>query len=84
MSNIPVINIKQAIAEMERKDATGKPVPFSARVLKKDGNVALFVDAICTSSFHKGTMNIYTPASRQARTIRTLYLIEFNGKEVVL
>lgn len=84
MNHIPVINLRQAIAEMERKDANGRPVPFSARVMKKDGSIALFVDAVCTSSYHNGTANIYTPASQTTRKIHTLCMIEFNGKEVVI
>lgn len=79
-----VIHIKKAVSEIERKDDEGKPVPFSARVFKKDGSVALFENAVCTSSYHKGTMNFYVPASNAVRTIRTIFLIELNGKEVVL
>lgn len=69
---------------MERKDDTGKGFPFTARVLKKDGSVAIFENAVCTSTYHNGTANIYTPASRETRTVRTLHFIEFNGKEVVI
>lgn len=80
----PVIHIRNVIKEIERKDPKGNPLPFSARVLKKDGGVALFENTICTSSYHKGTMNFYTPASQTIRTIRVLHLIEFNGKEVMI
>jgi hypothetical protein len=79
-----VIHIKQAIFEIESKDERGKPIPFSARVLKKDGGVALFENAVCSSSYHKGTMNFFIPANGQTRTIRTIHLIEFNGKEVMI
>lgn len=79
-----VIHIKHVTAELERKDSSGKAIPFSARVLKKDGSVAIFENAICTSTYHTGTANIYTPASRETRTVRLLHFIEFNGKEVVL
>lgn len=79
-----VIHIKQAILEIERKDERGKPISFSARVLKKDGGVALFENAVCSSSYHKGTMNFFIPANGQTRTIRTIHLIEFNGKEVMI
>ena len=80
----PVIHIKQVIAELERKDDSGKAIPFSARVLKKDGAVALFEDAVCTSTYHNGTANIYTPVSQETRKVRMLHFIEFNGKEVVI
>lgn len=82
--SLPIIHIKKVVAEMERKDATGKRIPFSARVLKKDGSVALFEGAVCTSSYHDGTMNFYIPANDDTRKIRTTHIIEFNGKEVVL
>lgn len=79
-----IIHIKQVIAELERKDDSGKAIPFSGRVLKKDGTTALFENAVCTSTYHNGTANIYTPASQETRKIRLLHFIEFNGKEVVI
>lgn len=79
-----IIHIKQAIFEIERKDSQGKPIPFSARVLKKDGGVALFENTVLSSSYHKGTMNFFIPSNGQVRTIRAIHLIEVNGKEVVL
>lgn len=80
----PVIHIKNAVKEIERKDDKGRSIPFSARILKKDGGVALFENTICTSSYHNGTMKFYTPASQTVRTIHVLHLIELNGKEVVI
>ncbi len=78
-----VITFRKAIKEIERKDESGNPVPFTAKVFKKDGGVATFIDAVCTSSYHEGTMNFRTP-NNEVRKIRAIYLIEINGKEVVL
>ena len=79
----PVIHIRKAVKSIERKDEKGKPIPFSAKVLKKDGSVATFIDAVCTSSYHKGTMNFRTP-NNEVRKIKAIYIIELNGQEVVL
>lgn len=79
-----IIHIKQAIFEIERKDPQGKPIPFSARVLKKDGGIAVFKNAVCSSSYHKGTINFFIPGNGEVRTVRAIHLIEFNGKEISL
>lgn len=81
--NKQILSIKKAVRYIERKDNNGQPIPFSAKVFKRDGGVALFQDAVCTSSFHRGTMNFRMP-NNEVRKIRTIYLIEVDGKEVVL
>lgn len=78
-----IIHIRKAVKYIERRDERGKPIPFSAKVLKKDGGLAIFQDAVCTSSYHKGTMNFRTP-NNEVRKIKAIYLIEVDGKEVVL
>lgn len=83
MNDNKVIHIRKAVKHIERKDERGKPIPFSARVLKKDGGVAIFKEAVCTSSYHKGTMNFRTP-NNEVRKIKAIYIIELNGQEVVL
>lgn len=79
-----VIHIREVVREMERKDESGKRPSFSLKTFKKDGSLAVFENAVCSSSYHKGTLNIYCPASAQTRTVKTIFITEFNGKEVVL
>ena len=79
-----IYTLKQAIKIIEQRDRNGKSVPFTAKFFKKNGGVATFQNAVCSSSYHRGTMNIYTPVSGETRKVLMHHLFELNGKEVRL
>lgn len=79
-----IYTLRQAIRIIEKRDTKGKAVPFDARFFKKDGGVATFKGAVCSSSYHRGTMNIYSPLSGETRKVLMHHLFELNGREVRL
>lgn len=79
-----IYTLKQAMRIIERKDEKGKHVPFSARFFKKNGEVATFTQVVCSSSYHRGTINVFNPISGETRKVLMHHLFELNGKEVVL
>lgn len=77
-----IYSLKEALRIMQERDKKGKAVPFSARFLKKNGGVSTFNNAVCSSSYHKGNVRIYSPRSGETRAFPAHHLIELNGKEV--
>jgi hypothetical protein len=73
-------------AEMERKDASGTPVPFSLAFVKKStGEIVQVPKCTCTSIHSKGsTLNIMLDGETRPKTIRKCLIIAFNGASVYL
>ena len=79
-----IYTLRQALRIIEQRDTQGKCIPFSAKFFKKNGGVATFTRAVCSSSYHRGTINIFNPVSGETRKVLMHHLFELNGKEVVL
>lgn len=77
-----VIRMSHIKREIERKDENGLHATFSCKVFTKKGKLLVLKEVYCSSSYHKGTYNIVLP-NGQVRKIRELFMVEFNGKEVM-
>lgn len=77
-----VIHVRALSSILERKDEKGNPIPFNARVFKRNGGVSTYTNAVCTSSFHEGYRNLRM--NNEIRKVRDIFFIEVNGMEVVL
>lgn len=71
---------------MDKKDAKGRPVPFSVSYVKKSTGAIVNVPSCTLTSFHsKGsTLNILYAGEEKPRKIRKCLIIMFNGKSVYL
>ncbi len=80
-----MIHLWRIISIMERKDAAGRPVPFSLVYVKKGSGEKINIDnAVLTSSHHLGTVNIMILESGQVRKLILPLIIQFNNIETFL
>ncbi|MCD8176707.1 MAG: hypothetical protein LUE98_04505 [Tannerellaceae bacterium] len=77
------IRMREIASIIEAKDGEGKGIPFSGKVFKKNGELMVLKDVICTSSYHGGTYNLMFP-NGQIRKVKGLFFIEINGREVMI
>jgi hypothetical protein len=68
---------------IEKRDAKGKPVPFSMKFVKiSTGEIVTAENVVCTSShFNPRTYNIMFP-NMEIRKVRHTLIVEINGQEV--
>lgn len=79
-----MIHVSKITSIAERKDSSGKPVPFSFRAVLLSGEVIEHNDCIMTSHHSEGrTVNIKF-AGGEIRKIKLISFIKFNGQEVFL
>lgn len=70
---------------MERTDASGDPLPFQLKYVKKNGEVREYTRCVLTSLHSKGTtLNVLPEGEITPRTIRRVTIIEFNHVRVYL
>jgi hypothetical protein len=70
---------------MARKDARGKPLPFSFKYVKKSTGEIISVDhAVLTSGNHLDYFNVKILPSGEIRKIILPLIIEFNGTETFI
>lgn len=68
----------------ERKDASGKPVPFSFKAVTLKGEVIEGEQCVMTSHHSAGrTINIKFKGG-EIRKLKLISLIQFNGLEVMI
>lgn len=69
----------------EKKDASGKPLPFSFKAILMDGRLLEGSNCVVTSSnYHRDTRNIKWLESGEIRKIKNISFIEINGIEITL
>jgi hypothetical protein len=77
---VAMIHFSKVHLLMERKDASGRPVPFSLKYVKKSTGEVIAVDrAVLTSSYHLGYFNIKVLASGEVRKIILPLILEINN-----
>jgi len=76
-----MLHFSKIIPIVERKDANGKPIPFSIKYLKADGNFMEAESVVCTSTSHKGTINIKWP-NNEIRKVRLVNILKINNKKI--
>ena len=60
-------------------------VSFSCRVWKKDGEILVYKDVVCSSSsFERNTANLIFVESREMRTVRIISIFEVNDEEIYI
>lgn len=70
---------------MERKDASGEPLPFQLKFVKENGEVREYASCVLTSIHSAGTtLNVLPEGESFPRTIRRVTIIEFNHVRVYL
>jgi hypothetical protein len=69
----------------EKKDGSGKALPFDFKAVTLEGEIIEGNNCIVTSSHHAGrTRNIKYPDSNEFRKLRNISFIELNGVEVTM
>ena len=67
------------------RKAINKKKPMNLKFWKKNGEIVIAENVVCTSSFFKNdTANIKFLTSEENRKIRIASIFEFNGEEVCL
>lgn len=80
-----MIHVSKLISIAERKDPSGKHVPFSFKAITLDGRLIDGDNCIVTSSNHANrSVNVKYLDSGEFRKIKLISFIEFNGKEVFI
>lgn len=75
-----MIHIGKLPTLMARKDATGNPLPFSLKYVKKStGEIISVENAVLTSSNHLEYFNIKILDSGQIRKLILPLIVEFNN-----
>jgi len=75
-----MIHLSKLVQIAERKTASGSPIPFSLKYVKKSTGEIITIDqAVFTSSHHSGTLNIKLLDSGQIRKLILPLIIEFNN-----
>lgn len=70
---------------MERKTASGSPLPFQIKFVKQDGEVKEYPECVLTSFHSLGTsLNVLPAGEIRPRSIRRITIIEFNKIPVYL
>ncbi len=68
-----------------RKILQNNKTPFSCKVWKKNGEILVYNDVVCSSSnFARNTANLLFTESRQMRRIRIVCLFEINDEEIYI
>lgn len=76
-----MLHFSKLIPTVERKDDKGKPIPFSISYLKSTGEIIEAESVVCTSTSHKGTINIKWP-NNEIRKVRTVTIMKINNKKI--
>jgi len=80
-----MIHISRIPQIMERKDRHGKPVPFSLKYVKvSTGEIIEISNAVLTSTYHYGTVNIMLLESKQLRKLHLPLIVEFNKTQTFI
>ena len=70
---------------MGKSDAQGKPIAFSLKYVKRSTGEIIFIEqAVMTSNFHLGTINIKILPSGEIRKIILPLILEFNNTPVFI
>ncbi|MBE0663745.1 MAG: hypothetical protein IH597_14920 [Bacteroidales bacterium] len=70
---------------MDRKDASGNPLPFSLKYVKKSTGEEIYIDqAVLTSSNHLEYFNVKILASGEIRKLILPLITEFNGTKTFI
>ena len=80
-----MIHISKINLITEKKNADGKPVPFSFKAVSLKGEIIDGENCVVTSSnYHNNTRNIKWLDSGEIRKIKNVSFIELNGVEVTM
>lgn len=80
-----LLHYKHVHLLMERKDEQGKPVPFSFRYIKQNGEIMEGENVVCTSvNIKNKTHTIKFPDSGAVRTIHDVLLISVNDTRIIV
>lgn len=80
------IHVSKLHELVERTDASGAPVTFSLKYVKRSTGQVIFMDNLVCSSFHSEgqTLNVLSLTSKEVRKLRRVLIVEFNGITVDL
>lgn len=80
-----MIHLSRLRVLLERRDGSGRPVSFNCKYIKKStGEIIVISNAVVTSSYNMGTVNVMLLDSGQIRKLVLPLIIEFNGKQVYM
>ena len=60
-------------------------IPFNCKVWNKKGEILIYDNVVCTSTFHKkNTANLIFVESREVRKVHVICIFEFNDIEIYI
>ncbi len=59
--------------------------PFSCKLWKKNGDILIYKDVVCTSSHHaSNTATLLFTESREIRKVKVICIFEINDEEIYI